>query len=219
MSLKLAWVDHATAKQAVFRWHYSRRMPIGKLAKIGVFENNKFIGCVIFGRGASTSVLQKHANIKSNDEFVELVRVALDKHETEVTKIISISLKMLKKRNPNLKAVVSFADTKQGHLGKIYQAGNWIYVGVGALDNITYILFGKETHQRTVAKTYLKKLKKLKEQGFEGNLTDYIHEYVDPNMRIIKASPKYKYIYPLDKQTAKFVNKHKMDYPKKIYAG
>ena len=49
MNLKLAWVDHATAKQAVFRWHYSRKMPIGKLAKIGVFENNKFIGCVISG--------------------------------------------------------------------------------------------------------------------------------------------------------------------------
>ena len=219
MNLKLDWIDHATAKQAVFRWHYSRTMPIGKLAKIGVFEDNKFIGCVIYGRGASPKVLFKEAKINSNDEFVELVRVALNKHKTEVTKIVAISLKMLKKRNPNLKAVVSFADTKQGHLGKIYQAGNWTYVGLGALDCSSYILHGKPVHTRTITQTYLPKWHKLMEQGFEGKFHDYMHEYVDPNMRVIKASPKYKYIYPLNKQTAKFVNKHKMDYPKKIYAG
>ena len=125
--LKLAWVDHSAAKKAVFRWHYSRRMPIGKLAKIGVFEDDKYIGCVIYGRGASPKVLAKEAKLESNAEFVELVRVALDKHENPVTKILAISIKLLKKRNPNLKAIVSFADTKQGHLGKIYPITCLIY--------------------------------------------------------------------------------------------
>tara|TARA_R100001510_G_scaffold57728_1_gene67203 strand:- start:2843 stop:3496 length:654 start_codon:yes stop_codon:yes gene_type:complete len=215
-SLKLAWVDHAAAKKAVFRWHYSRTMPIGKLAKIGVFEDNKYIGCVIYGRGASPKVLKKEANLESNAQFVELVRVALDKHENPVSKILAISIKVLKKRSPNLKAIVSFADTKQGHLGKIYQAGNWIYTGLGAVNSESYILHGKAVHNRTITQTYYPRWHKLCKQGFEGNFNDYMYENVDPNMRVIKASPKFKYIYPLDNETRQVVLKHKKDYPKQL---
>tara|TARA_Y100000114_G_scaffold122380_1_gene117694 strand:- start:918 stop:1571 length:654 start_codon:yes stop_codon:yes gene_type:complete len=215
-NLKLAWIDHASAKKAVFRWHYSRRMPIGKLAKIGVFENDKFIGCVIYGRGASPKVLSKEANLDCNSEFVELVRVALDKHENPVTKIISISIKLLKRKNPNLKAIVSFADTKQGHLGKIYQAGNWIYTGLGSVGSNSYFVFGKETHQRTIGQNYLKPFKEYCDKGFEGTFHDWLIEYVDPNIRIIKSSPKFKYIYPLNEETRNVVLKHKKGYPKEI---
>tara|TARA_R110001632_G_scaffold122305_1_gene234963 strand:+ start:8242 stop:8895 length:654 start_codon:yes stop_codon:yes gene_type:complete len=215
-TLKLAWVDHSSAKKAVFRWHYSRRMPIGKLAKIGVFEDDKYIGCVIYGRGASPKVLQKEANLKSNAEFVELVRVALDKHDNPVTKILAVSIKLLKKRNPNLKAIVSFADTKQGHLGKIYQAGNWIYTGLGSIGGNSYFVFGKETHQRTMGQIYLPQFQESCRQGFEGTFHDWLVEYVDPNIRIIKTSPKFKYIYPLDNETRQVVLNHKKDYPKEI---
>tara|TARA_Y100000592_G_scaffold81750_1_gene129749 strand:- start:948 stop:1610 length:663 start_codon:yes stop_codon:yes gene_type:complete len=212
MSLKLAWIDYKSAEKAVIRYHYSRKMPRGKLAKIGVWEDKIFIGAVIYGRGASPKVLSKHAGLDDNRHFVELCRVALNKHKNHVSKIIAISIKLLKKQNPNLKAIVSFADTKQGHLGKIYQAGNWDYVGLGAKSSESYVIYGKMTHKKTMDR-HQKKHQKLRKEGFVGSFKDYLIEYVDPNIRIVKGSLKHKYIYCLEKETKQFVSKFKKPYP------
>ncbi|MGV2431812.1 UNVERIFIED_CONTAM: protein Mom, partial [Pseudomonas aeruginosa] len=59
----------------------------------------------------------------------ELTRIALKNHKTPVSKILSIAIKFLKKQNPKLKLIVSFADPEQGHHGGVYQATNWIYSG------------------------------------------------------------------------------------------
>ena len=70
-------------------------MPAGKLVKYGVYENNKFIGAVIYGRGANNN-MHKYLKCKIT-ECAELVRVALTEHETPVTRIVAITLKLLKK--------------------------------------------------------------------------------------------------------------------------
>ncbi len=42
--LHLDFCSHEAAKYAVMRWHYSRRMPKSKLVRIGVWEDEKFVG-------------------------------------------------------------------------------------------------------------------------------------------------------------------------------
>ena len=102
-------------------------MPKSKLVKIGVWENNKFIGCIIFGSGANNSMLKPYG--LSMQQGCELVRVALSTHKSPVTKIISIAIRLLKQNFPKLRLIISYADQRQNHLGIIYQAGNWIYTG------------------------------------------------------------------------------------------
>jgi hypothetical protein len=58
--LRLDWCSHAAAKYAVEHWHYSQTMPVGKLAKIGVWEDNKYIGAIIFGLGGAALVMGRH---------------------------------------------------------------------------------------------------------------------------------------------------------------
>ena len=53
MTLKVAPIEHKAAEFAVKNWHYSQTMPIGKLILFGVWENDKYIGAVMYGRGAS----------------------------------------------------------------------------------------------------------------------------------------------------------------------
>lgn len=125
-SLKVDWCSFEAAKYACKNWHYSRSIPVGKLVKIGAWEDGKYIGCVLFGRGANKG-LAGQFSLKQT-ECVELVRIAMTEHKTEVSRIVSIALKMLKK-SQKIKLVVSFADKEQGHHGGIYQAGNWIYTG------------------------------------------------------------------------------------------
>lgn len=125
--LRLDWCSHAAAKYAVEKWHYSQRMPIGPMVKVGAWEDGQFIGCVLFARG-NTPTLGSRYGLKMT-EVAELVRVALTAHRTAVSRIVAVALRFLKKANPGLRLVVSFADPEHGHHGGIYQAGGWVYCG------------------------------------------------------------------------------------------
>lgn len=125
--LRLDWCSHDAAKYACEKWHYSKCMPAGKLVKIGVWENKIFIGTVIFGRGANNNIGGPYG--LEQTEICELVRVALRGHQTPVSRIIAISIKLLRKQSPGLRLILSYADPSQGHHGGIYQAGGWLCAG------------------------------------------------------------------------------------------
>src|SRR3989304_3384358 len=108
MSLHLDWCSYEAAKYAVEHWHYSGDLPVGKTVKIGVWEDEKYIGCVIYSLGANKHI--GHPYGLTQQEVCELTRVALSKHKTPTSKIVSMSLKMLKKQSPGLKLVVSYAN-------------------------------------------------------------------------------------------------------------
>lgn len=151
MNLKLDWCSYDAADYAVKRWHYSRSMPAGKTIKIGVWENDRFIGCIIYSRGASNNLLKPYGLAVT--EGCELTRIALDTHETPVSRLISISLRMLKKLCPGMRLVISFADDRQKHTGAVYQASNWIYTGTMHTTE-DYFLRGRWMHVRTVNKIF-----------------------------------------------------------------
>lgn len=146
VDLKLDWCSHEAAKFACEHWHYSKCMPVGKMVKIGVWENNKYIGCILFSMGANKALMHPYG--LTQFEGCELTRIALTKHETEVSKIIKISIAMLKKQSPKLRLIVSFADSGHNHIGAIYQAGNWIYTGATKEEH-EYYFNGKWMHRRS----------------------------------------------------------------------
>ena len=145
IELTLDWATHEAAKYACEKWHYSKCMPSGKTVKIGVWENGQFKGVVVFGLGANAEISKMYG------KTAELARIALTKHETPVTRIVSIALKMLKKYNLELEAVISYADLDR-HEGKIYKAGNWKEEGV--VKNPWVVIHGKKMHPRTVFARY-----------------------------------------------------------------
>lgn len=146
--LKLAWVSHSSAAAACRKWHYSKSMPASKTAKIGVWEREKFIGVVVFAMGATRSLLSPYG--LKPWQGCELCRVALAKHIAPVSKIVSIAMRMLKRRYPGLQIVISFADPMQGHVGSIYQAMNWVYLGTSAADKFP-VIGGRVVHPRTIS--------------------------------------------------------------------
>lgn len=180
--LKIEWATHAAAKYACENWHYSGCLPVGKLVKVGAWENGKFIGVVLFGRGATPN-LGRSYNL-GQDECVELVRIALTKHDSPVSRIASLAMKFLSRSNPKLCLIVSFADQSQGHHGGIYQAGNWVYNGQGDPAKF-YMIRGKLTHPRSI--------------GAKG-LVQNIHgaRQIDPNATVFDVPGKHRYLMPLD---------------------
>jgi len=144
--LKIDWATHEAVKFACVNWHYSGCMPAGKIVKIGVWENERFIGCVLFSRGANNNIGSPYA--LDVTQVCELTRIALTKHSATVSRVVSIAMKFLLKNSPGLRLIVSYADPMQGHHGGIYQAGGWIYADksqaqAGVMHN------GKVMHKRT----------------------------------------------------------------------
>jgi hypothetical protein len=155
--LKLDYASYEATKWACQNWHYSKTVPAGKLLKIGVWENDVFVGVVLYGRGAN-QFMPKHLGVDIT-ECCELVRVALNTHKTPTTKIVAISLKILQKTCPKMKIVFSYADiTNQGHEGIIYRAGNWKYHGVRTCKGGHFIVNGKLVHNRSLNSKYGKKV-------------------------------------------------------------
>ena len=173
-------------------------MPSGKLFKLGVWENDEFIGAVIFGRGANNH-LSESFNLKQT-ECCELVRVALKEHKTPVSRIVSISLKLLKKHNPGIKMAISYADlSNQGHMGTIYQASNWLYLGERATSQGSYYIINKKVwHGRSVRARW----------GSINNVPykwDYAPQYV-----------KHIYIYCFEEALKERYKSEIKPYPKKV---
>ena len=203
-SLKIDWATHEAAKFACENWHYSRKIPVNKLVKIGVWENNVFVGVVIFSCGsAGCSSYSKTLGIK-NTEIAELARVALRKHETPVTRIISIALKFLKRQSPGLRVLVSYADREQGHHGGIYQGGNWAYVGLSSKDVAYFDSSGKRYHSRNVSET-----------GWKVHCGVRTRCKKPSELTEIKIPPKHKYLMPLDDEMKRKIRPLQKRYPKR----
>ena len=197
--LKVDFCSHEAAKFACINWHYSKCLPVGKLVKVGAWEDGKYIGAVIFGRGASPYLGKKY-NLRQ-DQCVELVRVALTKHKTEVSRIVSSSIRMIKEHLPGIKLIISFADPEQGHIGGIYQAGNWVYTGVSGATMMWHI-DGEVMHKRSVGARY------------NTTIPEEVKK-IAPSTKIVWAEGKYRYLMPLDKKMRRQIVKLSKPYPKK----
>lgn len=190
VDLKLDWCSYDAAKYAVENWHYSKQIPAGKRVHIGVWENEKFIGAIIYSWGANNNI-GKPFGLKMT-QVCELVRVALTKHKSEVSKIVSISMKMLKRQSPGIRLIVSYADPRQGHVGIIYQAMNWIFTG-SSNPQAAVIHQGRMMHKRTADSLF----------GTIKGLTKSVVLW------------KHKYLFPLNEAMRKQIEPLRKPYPKR----
>jgi hypothetical protein len=194
VSLRLDWATHQAAKFACERWHYSKCLPPSKLVKIGAWEKGVLIGVVVYGVGATRALLHPYG--LTPEQGCELVRVAFFKHETPITRIISLSLIFLRKKCPRLRLIVSFADPAEGHNGGIYQGGNWIYTGRSEECKFP-VVRGKVIHPRQMSRL-------VKRDGLKRNSVEYI----------LKPG-KHRYLMPLDQQMRTQIELLRKPYPKR----
>lgn len=201
MSLRLDWCSHEAAKFAVLNWHYSKTMPVGKMVKVGVWEDEAFIGAIIFGLGGGGAGDGRSFGLARNFQVAELERIALRAHRAPVTRIASIAIRMLTKQSPGIRLLVSYADPGAGHAGGIYQAGNWVFVGQTSDDWCMVDSNGKRYHSR-IARDHV-------QFGIPKTLN------VD-GMTKVPLPGKLKYLYPLDDEMRARIAPLAKPYPKRV---
>jgi hypothetical protein len=200
--LRTDWATHAATVYACKTWHYSKSVPLPPLVKIGVWENRKFVGVVVFSRGATPRLLKPFG--LNQTQGCELTRIALTKHATPVSRIVKLAILFLKKKSPELRLIVSFADPSEGHHGGVYQAGNWIYSGTSSPSTEYIGPDGKRIHNRMVAK-----------QGFT-TVQGVRRRVLTPDQCLpVKKPGKHRYLMPLDDAMRAQIAPLSKPYPKR----
>ena len=198
--LRLDWCSYEAAKYAVEHWHYSRTMPVGKMAKVGVWEYGEFVGAVLWGLGGGGACDGRSYGLARNFEMSELQRMALREHHSPVSRIIAVSVRMIRSYCPGLRLLISYADPVQQHHGGIYQAAGWTYTGMSAADWKAVWANGKEAHSRIAREHVQFGIKKT----------------VDISDAVRVAVPgKHRYLYPLDAEMRARIAPLAKPYPKR----
>ena len=188
-------------RYACMHFHYAKSVPSVQYG-YNVYQDGEWCGVILFGSGATPNIASPFGMIQG--EVLELVRVALNGKQNTTSECVAASLRKLHEDAPQIKIVVSFADEDQNHVGTIYQATNWIYLGrYGKGERSAFIINGKKTHPRTI--------------GSAGGVQSikWIRENLDPEASEFFTKGKEKYIFVFNKRLRREWLKQAQPYPKK----
>jgi len=195
-------VPASTIRGFIEEHHYSKSINGVKISHCFslTMDNGVMVGACLFGQLSTTAWKKFGENESDVLELRRLVTLDSCKKNTE-SWFISKCIKWLK-RNTEVKVLVSYADPMHGHVGYVYQASNWNYIGQtppdkGYIDKEN----GKSYHSRALRTKYKGEYKpfvKILRKKLENNLLEEII-----------LTGKFCYTYNL---RTKNVNKNK--YPK-----
>jgi len=173
--------------------HYAKRIP-QIMKAFGLYDDNKLVGVITYGIPASPSLCMGICGKEYAEIVLELNRLCLlDNHKNLASKLISGSIKQL----PKPTIVVSYADNKQGHVGYVYQATNFLYTGLSE-KRVDWAIKGLEhKHSKTISDGMT--LQKIKEKYGD----DFYH---------IERSRKHRYIMFHGSKNDKKILKNKLKY-------
>lgn len=216
------------AKEFIIKNHYSHKWTLCSYS-FGIFSKNKptninykklgnsifnnetyLVGVIIYGGPVGRQTVKSICSFFEGKNVLELTRLFIyDGYGKNIESyFISQTINILRKKETDLKVIISYSDPEYNHLGVIYQACNFLYQGnqTRLAKNKFFKLKGTDewVHPRTIFVKYqTNDIEKLKKQGFE--------------FEIKEVSFKHRYIYILrDKKYILDNLKHKiLKYPKK----
>jgi len=207
--MRLEIASHKAIKYACLNFHYAKSLPVNTFGYSVFNNNNEWCGVVLYGTGANNNLATQYNLNQGN--VLELVRMALNGKQESTSKVLAISLKLIKNAMPLCKLIISYADKDQNHNGIIYQATNWYYVGTSMINkkDASYIIDGKRIHGKTISD-------KCKRYGFSKNTENAKKVYKAKEVIEYVTKGKIKYIYPLDKSVIDLCKSLSKPYLKKL---
>ena len=181
------------AKEYIREHHYSHGCHNGPSPCYGLFDKEELIGVLMFATPCSENVRASVFGENYKDCVTELHRL----HILDVTPknteswFISRCLKLLKQDKPQIKAVLSFSDATEGHVGTIYKATNAYRLGSTGRALFFIDEDGRLRHPRQCGVNI------TKEMGIERGWKPVMRE----------AKNRYLYLLPTDKREKKILIK------------
>jgi hypothetical protein len=200
--MRIELASFKAIKTACLNFHYAKAVP-SQGVSFSVFNDaDEWCGVIIYAPGANSNIFKPYGLARG--EVIELVRVAMNGKQNNVTQPLAMTLKALRRYAPAVKLVVSYADTEQDHAGIIYQAANFYYEGMTTVGvKLGFIINGKKVHSRTIGK-----------RGVPQTL-EAVRKHFDRNATMHTNLGKHKYIYPVHPSMIKLCKERHQPFPKK----
>lgn len=202
-NIHLELIEPKVANSIIEKNHYSGTSVKGVKYHIGIFYSSDLLGVAQYGFGIMPKKTAQWVKNTKQDEFLELNRLWLDDKLgfNSESYVIAKSLKMVKKLNPKLKWVISFADGMMNKNGTIYQASNFIYTGFRKDGGVWYTKDGERLHSVSLWHKY----KTIERRVLEGI-------YGTPLYKVFGG--QYRYFYFFDKKCISDLIVETLPYPK-----
>jgi len=193
------------ANEFVKKHHYSGKVVNSQL-HFGCFLDNKLHGVLQYGPPMKKLYMQKYIEEKNGDTvswngFIELNRMVFDDclPKFSESRCISVTMKLIKKNAPHVKAVISFSDGTQCGDGSIYRASGFCLTDIKKNQSLQIDKDGVIYSNMSMTGKYIRKdfYEKFKEKGVKVS-----HSW-QKNRDIAGTKPlegfQLRYIYLIDK--------------------
>ena len=174
------------AKDYIKTHHYSHGCHNGPSPCYGLFVGNSLIGVLMFATPCSENVRSSVFGEEYKNHVTELHRLHIkDTLDGKIVPknteswFISRCLKSLKRDKPKIWAVLSFADSTEGHNGTIYKATNAYFCGTTSKSTFFFDTQGRLRHPRQCGVNITKD--EAKSRGWD----------------VVKRDSKYRYLFLL----------------------
>jgi hypothetical protein len=199
--ITVASISTIIARQMIVKNHYLHSFPGGTMLSLGVFAGGQLLGALTLGAGPAFV----HSLVEGacRDDCLTLTRLWLadELPANSESRTIGMVIRSLRKYT-DLKFLISYADPTQGHLGTIYQATNWLYIGLSTPMPLYDLGDGIPRHSRSVAQVMgTHSIKYLSQSGLK--------------IKCIEQQPKHRYLIFLNKDWRRRLNVPVLPYPKK----
>ena len=200
-SLAVRPVPIQAAKSLIVRNHYLRSLPGGTQLAFGVFRDSQMLGALTLGAGPANAYRLIRAATREDCATLTRLWLAESLPKNSESRVLGIVIRALR-RHTSLKFLLSYADPTQGHVGTVYQATGWIYIGLSQATPHYNFGDGIARHPRTVgANIGTRSVKRLRNCG--------IH------VGIVPMLGKHRYLYILDTAWRPFLQVPVYPYPVK----
>ncbi len=171
-------------EQVILDHHYLHNMPSATRRCFAVRLDGELVGAVVFTAGARLG--HRTLSAARPQQVATLARLWLSDSapKNSESRVIGFVLRYLS-RNTDWKLLLSYADPNAGHVGTIYQATGWLYLGQQAPTSYVDLGDGKLLHPRTVY------------QRLGSNAVGHLRRTGIPASRR-QVSAKHRYAYLLD---------------------
>ena len=152
--LLVAWSDKETVDPIIRANHYSGTTVWSSFAHFVVFDRDseRVIGALQYGPPMNPAASSRIADGLLPNQLAELNRMWLDdaKPPNTASRAIAFSVRLLRRQRPFLRAIQSFADSRCGKLGAVYQAASFVFLGHH--DTTFYELDGEWFHKSALGR-------------------------------------------------------------------
>ena len=166
----------------------------------GVLLDGRLLGALTLGAGPSN--VFRFVDGASPRDCITLTRLWLSDElpSNAESRVIGIVLRNLA-RYTDLKFVVSYADPTVGHVGTIYQASNWLYLGLSQATPLYSLAGGSPRHSRSFSHSFGTR-----------NVSHFAARGV--SLHKVPQQPKHRYLFPLDPSCRSRISVPVLPYPK-----